>query len=231
MTPGGIPVRRVGWLDGLRGIAALQVLLLHYASAFQPAIGLRLPTLMHNRWEAAFIHTPLFFPFDGYTAVYVFFLISGVVLTQAFERMPLAMATGILRRVVRLGLPMVAALAFGALLFALMPAANLAAAEQSGSRTWLGAGGPSEVSLLSLAHQAAFEGMFVGYGGVSLLPGWLGLLMGIVPHMRSFDVPLWTLHVEFYGSLIVLLLVALRAVASRRLYLTSCLALGLLWVP
>jgi peptidoglycan/LPS O-acetylase OafA/YrhL len=30
--------QRVAWLDGLRGIAAMQVVLLHYVSTFLPAV-------------------------------------------------------------------------------------------------------------------------------------------------------------------------------------------------
>ena len=42
---------RVGWLDGMRGIAAVQVVLLHYATAFLPGLGLHDRAMMHHRWE------------------------------------------------------------------------------------------------------------------------------------------------------------------------------------
>ena len=67
--------RRIGWMDGLRGVASVQVVLLHYVTAFLPAIGMFQPRLAHYRWELRFIQTPLFYPFDGYSAVSVFFVL------------------------------------------------------------------------------------------------------------------------------------------------------------
>jgi hypothetical protein len=52
---------RVAWVDGLRGIAAMQVVLLHYACVFLPAIGFHESSLAHFGWESAFVRTPLDF--------------------------------------------------------------------------------------------------------------------------------------------------------------------------
>jgi hypothetical protein len=68
---------RVRYLEGLRGIAALQVVLLHFVTAFAPNAAEHAPA-------------PLPVLFDGHTAVYVFFLISGAVLTPSFARRSLA---------------------------------------------------------------------------------------------------------------------------------------------
>src|ERR1700728_2969754 len=64
---------KVGYLEGLRGVAASQDVTMHFVSAFLPdAIEHAAP--------------PLQVLFDGHTAVYVFFLISGAVLTPAYAR-------------------------------------------------------------------------------------------------------------------------------------------------
>ena len=64
---------KVPYLEGLRGIAAMQVVLLHFVTGF-------LPNTAQHAWP------PLRVLFDGHTAVYVFFLISGAVLTPSFAR-------------------------------------------------------------------------------------------------------------------------------------------------
>jgi peptidoglycan/LPS O-acetylase OafA/YrhL len=64
---------KVPYLEGLRGIAAMQVVLLHFVTGF-------LPDTAQHAWP------PLRVLFDGHTAVYVFFLISGAVLTPSFAR-------------------------------------------------------------------------------------------------------------------------------------------------
>ena len=68
MRPG-----KVEYLEGLRGVAAMQVVLLHFFTGFMP--------------ETASMRLAAVQPaFDGHTAVYVFFLISGTVLTPSFAR-------------------------------------------------------------------------------------------------------------------------------------------------
>ena len=70
---------KVQYLEGLRGIAAMQVVLLHFVTGF-------LPDTAEHAWP------PLRVLFDGHTAVYVFFLISGTVLTPSFARPALSSA-------------------------------------------------------------------------------------------------------------------------------------------
>ena len=50
--------------------------------------------------------------------------------------------------------------------------------------------------------------------------------IGLVPKNQGLNPALWTLHVEFYGSLLVILLVALRALGNRTLYVLTCVVLG-----
>src|ERR1700729_1822593 len=70
-----LPVQpaKIQFLEGLRGIAAVQVVMLHFVTGFLPD-------------TAEHAIPPLPAPWDGHTAVYVFFLISGAVLTPSFAR-------------------------------------------------------------------------------------------------------------------------------------------------
>lgn len=116
---------RLKALDGLRGVAALVVLLCHVAEAGVPAIGTTQALggdpggLAH--W---FLRTPLAIVWAGQQFVIVFFVLSGLVLTRALlapgAPPPLAFYAG---RVVRLYLPAWLSLIPAALLLALVPRA------------------------------------------------------------------------------------------------------------
>src|SRR6202011_2052171 len=75
---------RIAYLESIRGLAALQVLLLHFLSAFAPCLVFTPPP---DAIVARTVHlSPLYFLYDGYSAVYIFFVLSGYVLTRSFER-------------------------------------------------------------------------------------------------------------------------------------------------
>lgn len=220
---------RLDWLDGLRGLAAMQVVLLHYVTAFVPPPGMNGAAINQNPWWQDLVCAPLRFVYEGASAVYLFFIMSGVALTCAFTARPLAWQSAVVRRIIRLGLPMVVAVLFGAALFAVLPEAHVAAGEQSGSH-WLSKLGPQSISVGSVVHQIALEGLLAGYRGWSLLPDWITQNLGLMPLERSFDAPLWTLHLEFCGSLLVLLLVAVRSRMSPMMHRTTCIVLGVMFM-
>jgi peptidoglycan/LPS O-acetylase OafA/YrhL len=218
---------RIAWLDGLRGIAAIQVVFLHYTTAFLPGLGGLDPSLMTHGWEMLILSTPLYFVINGYGSVYLFFLMSGVALTHSFARVPLAIWHSALRRLIRLGLPMAAAVLLSYALMRAWPSEHLMASEIIGSTTWLGKIGPSAITFANALRQIFVEAMLAGYQGAGLLPGRIGVLFGQQTILEAFNAPLWTLHLEFYGSLLVIALVALKARLRRRWYHLVCLALAL----
>ena len=200
--------------------------MLHYATAFAPG-AVALQGAKASWLESRLIYpTPLFLPLNGYGAVDLFFLMSGVVLTLSFRRRPFAVATWLLRRTIRLGLPMAAAILSGLALLSLWPYAHVAAGALTGSSLWLGAVSPRTPALPAALHQIACEGMFFGYAETSLLPNWVTSLMGVATLGQSYDAPLWTLHIEFLGSVLVMALVAIRALLPEGLHLTVAACFG-----
>jgi peptidoglycan/LPS O-acetylase OafA/YrhL len=225
MSDSATASQRIAWMDGLRGVAATQVVLLHYVSALLPGIALPDHKFLHYHWENAFIHTPLFLPFDGYSAVYIFFVLSGVALTYSFGSNPYSIAPGIVRRIIRLGVPMTAAVVLGAAWYGRWPDAHVTASRITQSSTWLAIVGPAQISLVSIVHQIGLEGMVAGYNEVSVLPARSQAMLGLAFITQSFNGPLWTLHIEFVGSLIVLGLVALRQAVGHGAHAIVCLLL------
>jgi peptidoglycan/LPS O-acetylase OafA/YrhL len=189
---------RVAYLESIRGLAALQVLLLHFLAAFAPDLVF---TPLATAGIAGYIHlSPLYFLYDGYSAVYIFFALSGYVLTRSFERSLSQPFGQVLARIVRLGLPALAATLFAALVMLVFGRPNVAAGELSGS-AWFTGHWNAEVSLLAVARDGVVNALLLGYRD---LPGVAFLAPWQQPVDQSFVAPLWTLSIEFYGSMIVL---------------------------
>jgi peptidoglycan/LPS O-acetylase OafA/YrhL len=188
MQPG-----KVTYLEGLRGIAAMQVVLLHFVTGFMP-------------WTAEHAWPPLRLVFDGHTAVYVFFLISGTVLTPSFAR-PGGFFGKLGKRVVRLGIPVAGAAAIATVLLALMPGAHRDASAISGS-AWLAMDSSGAPTLTHLAREIGLDSLVLGYREATLFAPFA---QHLPPMELSLDAPFWSLHLELYGSLLVLCLVTLRS--------------------
>jgi peptidoglycan/LPS O-acetylase OafA/YrhL len=204
MQPG-----KVHYLEGLRGIAAMQVVLLHFVSGFMPETA-------RHAWP------PLRVLFDGHTAVYVFFLISGAVLTPSFAR-PGPIVAKLAKRVVRLGIPVAAAAAIATLLLAVWPDAHLRAAALTGS-AWLAMDSSGAPTLAHLAREVSLDSLLLGYREATLFAPLAERLPLIE---QSLDAPFWSLHLELYGSLLVLALVWLhgRAVWLHRTVIAAAAVL------
>jgi peptidoglycan/LPS O-acetylase OafA/YrhL len=217
MTPsqgqdrGARPASRIAYLDSIRGLAALQVLLLHFFAAF-------VPNLVFAPVDAAPLATsihlsPVYFLYDGYAAVYVFFLLSGYVLTRSFSAnlgRPTAIAGS---RIARLGIPALAATALSFIALHAFGRPNAAAGALLHS-PWFADGWNPDRSILSLLRDGVLNAVFLGYRdlpGVAFLAPW----QQATP--QSFVAPFWTLSVEFYGSMLVLLLCLIER-RSRRLW-------------
>ncbi len=196
---------KVQYLDGLRGIAAMQVVLLHFVTGFMPSTA-------EHVWPALHI------VFDGHTAVYVFFLISGTVLTPSFAR-PGSFVGKLAKRIVRLGIPVAAAAAIATVMLALLPSAHRQAAVITHS-TWLAMDSSGAPTLGHVAREIGLDSLLLGYREATLF----GPIAPYLPPMeRSLDAPFWSLHLELYGSLLVLGLVSLRAwsVAAHRIAIVA----------
>jgi peptidoglycan/LPS O-acetylase OafA/YrhL len=199
---------RVRYLEGLRGIAAVQVVLLHFITAF-------LPDAVEHGWP------PLRVAFDGHTAVYVFFLISGAVLNRSFA-LGGAWPGQVLKRLVRLLVPVAAAAMFALVLIAALPQAHRQAAAVSGS-AWLAMDSSGTPTVSHLVREIGLDSLALGYREYTLFAP----LAGYLPTLdHSLDAPFWSLHLELYGSILVLALVRLRAwsVWLHRAAIVACAA-------
>jgi peptidoglycan/LPS O-acetylase OafA/YrhL len=184
---------KVQYMEGLRGVAAAQVVLMHFVTGFLP------DTAEHAA-------PPLQVLWDGHTAVYVFFLISGAVLTPSFARGG-AWPRQAAKRLVRLGVPTAAAAVFALILLAAMPNAHLAAARLTGSG-WLALDSSATTTLTHLSREITVDSLILGYREYTL---FAPIAPGLPLLEHALNAPSWSLHLELYGSFLLLGLVLLRA--------------------
>jgi peptidoglycan/LPS O-acetylase OafA/YrhL len=178
--------------DGLRGIAALSVCIKHFVAVF-------VPCLLHYNYpnsspEAppvdglySWLATPIVSLFyNGHFAVALFFVMSGYVLSKPhFEGRPESVLKRRLwARYVRLNLPIAVAVLMSFLVYRLGIYSNETAASISGAKGWpldLMDGGVSFSEALAAAS-------------------YKSILMG----ENQLNVALWTLRIEFVGSVLLL---------------------------
>ena len=185
---------RYAHLDGLRGVAALAVAFCHFAFAFQPALLSGNPAQGAAAAATGLSKTPLVLLWSPDCAVTVFFVLSGFVLQASVagapgDRPALRLLGSVLRRWVRLAGPI---LGSSLLIWAVVAAGglrNAPAAEANGSG-WLamhfGWLAWQSNSLPALVEQSMF-GIF------ATATHW-------------WNAALWTMPVEFWGSVGVFVL-------------------------
>ena len=190
------PAERLWHLEGVRGLACIQVVTLHAAGCFLPG----LDEGPAPAWMLAIRQSPLRLLYDGDLAVFLFFVLSGHVLAAPFRRAagnPGGLLAG---RLVRFAVPVLLAVSLG---FAVARAAPNLAREAGAllGAGWLNGGLPA-ATLAGALRDALLNALVLGYRDLSALSPWLG--DAIAPATDSLDPPLWTLSVEMQGSLLVL---------------------------
>jgi peptidoglycan/LPS O-acetylase OafA/YrhL len=179
--------------DGLRGIAALNVAMTHFVAAF-------LPAMLHKNYPSAFPANPapgtafdvLTSPlasifYNGHFAVLIFFALSGYVLTMPYfttDPQAQVLQKRMWGRYLRLNIPIAAAVVLAYAIYHAGFIANQKVAPLSGSTVWLSFFYKGDITLLTMVREALYDSLILG--NATLVP------------------PLWTLKVEFIGSLYVL---------------------------
>ena len=190
-TERGAKALRLGYLDGLRGVAAFGVLLCHLAGSFFPVAvfgpaGGRTHTPLDIWLHGAPIVS---LPLMGNFMVCIFYTLSGIVLSY-----PLLTRTSrgsfflrVVRRYLRLAMPALAATLLAWLLFSVNALEVSSAVDLSGSNF--------------------LSGFWQGSPHISqaILEGTVGVFAGWEVH---YDPVLWTMHTELLGSLLVFALLS-----------------------
>lgn len=199
---------RLEFIEGLKGIGAMQVVVLHYISAFFPPMA-RFDGAPHYAFETWAATSPLFFLYNGFAAFNLFFLMSGFVLAPSFARISGGWLNQAARRLFRLFVPMAAAYLIAIFLLLAFPhaKADAIAATNSG---WLAGGENNPMTLASLAKDMFLNSMILGYGERSWFANFPFMQPYLTTWAQSINGPFWTLHIILWGSLLLLLATWLR---------------------
>ncbi|QDE38488.1 acyltransferase [Luteibacter pinisoli] len=208
VEPLKMPARRKDTgLDGLRGLAALAVVFSHAMFGYFPFTHTGAAADLRETWEPGLFNSPLYILYSGGFAVSLFFVLSGYVLAKRFfEGADIDYLRGsAIKRYFRLGVPVAAAVMFGYLLMA-AHAFHTVSPELPHSFVWDSYRGPH--SFVQALNEAVYGSLLLGH--------------------TSYDYVLWTIQLEFYGSM---LLFAFLALFGRFRYsgLAAAAAALLLW--
>lgn len=178
----------------MRGLAALSVTLTHYIAAFLPWIlyynyGSLFPNAEQINLSTRIVSSPfLTVLYNGHFPVLIFFVLSGYVLTLPYyesQNADFLLKRRLIGRYLRLNLPIMASIGFAWLLYKLGLISTNLAAQTSGSINWLASFYPANMTYTDAAREAVFDSIL--FGNSKFIP------------------PLWTLRVEFIGSIYILL--------------------------
>lgn len=169
-------------LEGLRGVAALIVFLSHVAFGFYPFVQTGQKADLRFDFEWRVWASPLHFVYSGELAVSIFFVLSGYVLSKKYfeDKDQGYLTRSAVKRFVRLGAPVFAAVAVGYMLMA-AGAFPGHAGDMPGTFVW-------EVYRHPVSLPTALKDALYG-----------ALLFG----RSDYDYVLWTIQLEFFGSMLI----------------------------
>jgi peptidoglycan/LPS O-acetylase OafA/YrhL len=173
-------IHRVPALDGLRGVAALIVLVYHFFCMLLPQLAPAMTDRPH-----VLVNFPIAILWNGPFAVSIFFVLSGFVMAAATKRHPDCLLGNAVSRYVRLVVPVTASVLLAWALLNLFPTAAIALqAELAAPSRWL-----------NYTYQQPIPSLASALGD--------GVYASFATGVSRFNNALWTMQIELFGSLIV----------------------------
>lgn len=199
------------YLDSLRGIATIMVVTTHFIGAFLPfaAFGRQADYQQHFQWEKLFFYPPFGLLTAGHFAVCLFFILSGYVLSYGYlgeDKSRLLILAALLKRPVRLGGVVLFTLILSACLWYCKLYFNQAVAHITTSKPWF----------------------YVLWSGDFYFKDFLiNSTQYLFSHAEIYNISLWTIKTELYGSILVFILLLLISNYAYRLIFFALLAIFL----
>jgi peptidoglycan/LPS O-acetylase OafA/YrhL len=173
------------YLDGLRGVASVMVFLLHFILAFLPAMHRGTPEQAHNNIEIWFASNPINIIYDGHFAVYIFFILSGFVLSAGFfiKKDKKYLVKSFFKRYIRLEIPIFVSIFISYLFLKFHIYNNVETSIITFSFDWLKNFWQLEANFINMFKQS-FVDVFL-------------------KNEYTYNPNLWTMQIELFGSYLV----------------------------
>ena len=172
---------RESGLDGLRGLASLAVVLSHCILAFWPAMHGFSVSEETPTWELIIFNSPFTGVFNGTYSVFIFFVLSGYVLSIGFFKSGRegVIQSLFLRRYLRLAIPVTASCLLTAFLW--------------------------KLGAFKFTSDSLHDWVLFAYQSDMTIIGGLehGLIKSIFLNSGEYNYVLWTMTIEYFGSLLV----------------------------
>lgn len=203
---------RLPFLDGLRGVAALVVVISHLTIAFRPQAFFGKEQELSYSWLSRFAISPLFVFVNGSFAVFIFFVLSGFVISASADRNRGSIIGACVARIVRLSLPAGASILFAAAIL--------------------------NLGLLSVSPVAEI----VGHWWVKRLPAYLGTSVPWTTVLKDmlgqyylsgevrYNGVLWTMPKELAGSIVLYIAFLSSSSLIYRISLITLSFVACLWL-
>lgn len=195
-------MQKLKYLDGLRGLAALIVVISHFVVAFYPSLYNGSIDSVHTQknLELWISKSPINLFYNGNFAVCVFFVLSGYVLSYKFfiTRDKEFIVKSAVKRYFRLVFPVFISIILIFLMMKLSLFYNKEAAVLTFSEWWLGGFWNFEPTFRHAIKNALLDVFF--------------------SHDSSYNTVLWTMSYELYGSFLIFSFIALFGTIKRRYF-------------
>lgn len=181
--------KKIHAAESIRGLACLAVVFSHLSLSFAPDLhGFDQPSIGFDSVAQWIHHSPFAFWFSGTAAVYVFFVLSGYVLSYAICRDPQRIISKtrqmLVKRYLRLAIPVLSSCLLVWLIF------STPTPDASQLMPWLQEYIQQDISLSQALYQGSIGAFIFAQSSVN----WV----------------LWTMQIELFGSFMVFLLIWLR---------------------
>jgi peptidoglycan/LPS O-acetylase OafA/YrhL len=189
---------KLSYLDGLRGLAAFIVVIHHYTLGFYPAYA-----------GNAVSKTPISLIYNGNFSVCVFFVLSGFVLSAKYfkTKNPEVLIASATKRYFRLLLPVLFSIVLAYIVLSFGLFSNTKVSAITGS-SWLGAFYNFDANFVEMLKQGLYRVFLFGEA--------------------SYNTNLWTIYLEFFGSLLTFAFLAFFGKLKKR-YLVYILLIIVLY--